>query len=204
MYVVVPSIGKLNEANSSLEQEKLNFSQTQDQLISIKNNKKLVQDVEKLKAELADFNVRVPEEDDMAILLVDLNKFASSFNITVKSLNTNSEKSIEIIDPKIQALQAKKKIKRKVSQQILPIQLTEIPIEITVIGFYPDLLNFINAVEHYQRKIAISGVSISDYKDNKNVTSKVEMVISASIYKITRQEVITDEIKSNESSKEES
>jgi Tfp pilus assembly protein PilO len=202
IYVMFPCIGKLGEVKDGLDQEKADFSQTQDRLISVQNNKKLSQDVQELRSRLADFDVKVPDEDDMAVLLVDLDKFARSFNARIISLNTDMEKNVEIIDPKQQALNKKRKVRKL--EQSSPIQLTEIPLEVTVIGLYPDLLNFINALEHYQRKVSINGVSISDYKEDREVTSsKVQLVIKASIYKLTRQ-VITKETNSNESSKEES
>ncbi|OGI02655.1 MAG: hypothetical protein A2104_08665 [Candidatus Melainabacteria bacterium GWF2_32_7] len=204
IYAVMPAIGNLNKLKSDLETEKQALSETQCKLDSLRQNKKLLKEVQKLRNKLADFEMRVPSEDDLAILFVDLGKFSSNFNVRVFSVSSSPEKPVKIIDPKQQEPEENKKSKRNKEKetQELPVSLFAIPLEIKVIGYYPDIMKFISTLENYQREIVIDGISISNsIKDKDTIKPKVELTIDCTIYKLT-EKLIEAESNSDEPKKE--
>ena len=203
LYVLVPSIGNFSKVSGELKSEKAAFSMDQNELQALKSNKKLIYDVENLRNELADFDVMVPEEDNLAILLVDLEKFANSFNVKLIAMDSAKEKEIRIADSKKAQDKAKTKRNKKSNKEkgSISAKLIEIPVEIKVLGRYPDVLNFINNLERYQRRITINGISVSNYKKDKDVSkSRVQMDINSVIYKLEKEIDNSNELKKEDKS----
>lgn len=187
-YVVMPAIADLNETKNNLETEKAALAETQEKLILLKENSKLSKDVQKLKDKVFDFNVQVPPKDEIAVLLVDVGKFANDSNVKILSLNSETEKSLEIETPKINKNKIETEKNKKVSNP--PVLFSEIPLKLSVVGCYSDVLNFINEIENYQRKITITGISVSNYSKNKNIAKpEIEIVIDCLIYRLSEKEI---------------
>jgi Tfp pilus assembly protein PilO len=205
MYAVMPALGSLTKAKNELKAEKTSFSETQDKLNTLRENKKLMKRVEELRDKLANFEIQVPLEDDLAILLVDIEKFSNDFNVKVYNIESSPEKPIEIVDPKQEESKdkqpSKKKKKNKDTSEELPINLFKIPLNILVKGNYPSVLSFINAMENYERKITINGIALlNDKKDESGINPKIEMEIDCTVYKLVENKVSPDEPKNEDKS----
>ncbi|EKE02683.1 MAG: hypothetical protein ACD_20C00346G0010 [uncultured bacterium] len=187
VYFIMPAVANMNQLKDDLKVEKQAYSDTQAQVESLRNNKKLLKEVQELKDKLAGFEIKVPSEDDLAILLVDMGKFSKSFNVSVFSVGTGAEKVIKIEDPNEPKETKKKSTRRKAKEteaEVAPITLSTIPVQIKVIGYYPDVMNFINALENYQRRITIDSISIMNC-GKETIRPKVEVQISSAVYKLT-------------------
>ena len=186
IYFIMPAVANMNQLKDDLKVEKQAYSDTQAQVESLRSNKKLLKQVQELKDKLAGFEIKVPSEDDLAILLVDMGKFSKSFNVSVFSVGTGAEKVIKIEDPN-EPKETKKNTRRKAKEaeaEVTPITLSTIPVQIKVIGYYPDVMNFINALENYQRRITIDSISIMNC-GKETIRPKVEVQISSAVYKLT-------------------
>lgn len=193
VYFVAPAIGNMNKLKGELKEEQLAYAETQSKVESLKQDKKLLKKVEELRIKLFNFDTQVPAEDELAILLVDLEKFSKAFNVKVYTLNSGAEKTLEIIDPKEQLSEDKTKAKntRKARKKVedKPVTLVKIPLEIMVMGYYSDVLNFINTLENYQRKTSIESILVSNYrKDKDNIKPRVELTINCAVYKLISNE----------------
>lgn len=192
LYIVVPTVGRLNELNTELKQEKTAYDEDKSQLDELNNNKKLLMSIQKLKEKLGNFDVKVPSEDDLSILLIDLEKFAESFNVKVIALNSRPEIEKVLVDPNKKEEKSTNSVKKKPD----PSPLYSISLEVSAVGYYQDILNFINTLENYERKIAISSVKVENYKEDKETPKpRVQMTINCEIYKF--------DAKSPENTKEE-
>jgi len=188
-YILVPSIQEMAQTYQKLNDEKKSYNEKQSQLSLLRQDQELTKKIQDLNNELSDFNYRFPPENDLTVFLVDLEKYAQSYNVKVISLSSDEEKSVEIIDPKKIALEEKKKKKRfDTKEEELPITLSEIPLSINVSGYFPDVVKFVNFLEKYQRQVAIDGIKISGAKDVKNevqsVKPQLEMEIKAKVYTV--------------------
>jgi len=184
MNFVVPAVIKLDKLNKEVKQEKLAYIETKSQLDAFNTNSRLYKNITELRQKLGDFDVRVPAEDDLSILLIDLEKFAESFNIKVTGFNSKSETEKEIIDPK----KEKPKSTNSVRKKPAPSPLYTISLEISAVGYYNDILNFINTLENYGRKVVISSVKVEDYKEDKNTSNpRVQITINCEAYKFDSQ-----------------
>ena len=198
LNMLIPSIMKMAKAREELVSERQTYNQTRQQIATLKNDNSIFLAVEELKDKLSDFDIKVPENDESAVLLIDLDKFAAAQGIKIMSIVAKPETPDEIIDPakkKAEEEAAKNGVKVK-KAEILPVSLTEIPVEITVLGYYSDILKFINSLEKYQRQIVINGITATYFpKDKDKPSPHVEMIIECKIYKLIKQEVIPDETK---------
>ena len=181
IYIVVPAIGRMNTAKENLLSERTDYASIQAKISSFKSDTALLNKVQQLKDELPDFDIKVPQKDELAILLYDTEKFAKNKKVKISSLTTKTPKSIEIIDNKAKTNTSNSQKKKKTDDA--PAKLIEIPIEIVVIGYYPDILQFIGSIENYQRKIMVNGVSIQNFSEDKDKgVPRVQMTIDCSVY----------------------
>ncbi|MDD3013438.1 MAG: hypothetical protein PHC34_07015 [Candidatus Gastranaerophilales bacterium] len=185
IYLVVPTVTMFNGLNKEFKQEKSSYIEDKGKLDTFNNNNNLLKNIEELKQKLGNFDVNVPSEDDLSILLIDLEKFAESFNVKVIGLNSKFEAEKEIIDPKIK----KPKTTHPVRKKHVPSPLYSISLEISAVGYYQDILNFINTLENYERKVAISGVKVENYREDKNTSNpRVQMTINCEVFKFNSQD----------------
>lgn len=197
VYVLVPTIQETDKTYKELNQEKLDFNNAQAQLTLLNQNKELEKKIRELNFELKDFAYRFPVENDLAIFLVDLEKYSKSYNVKVLSLTSDKESFIKIEDPKQKELKAKKKKRsRRKEKPEAPIKLFEIPVSINVVGYYPNIIKFINFLENYQRQIVIDGIKISNSKDEKSkmqlIKPKLEVNIKSKVYTVTEQKFVSE------------
>jgi len=188
VYILFPSIGKYSETIQKIKEKTLAYTETQKQINKLNENKALFNKIQKLKNDLATFDIEIPSESDLAVLLVDLERFAQKNKVKITNFSTKNEKEIDIVLPEKNKTKKHKKKKRKKDQS--PVKLSTIPIEITILGYYKDNLNFINSLEKYQRKIIINEITASNFKeDEKNANPRVEMSINFDIYKMEIPEI---------------
>ena len=89
----------MDNAKQNLETLKTSFIRRKIKLIR-KADTALQNQVQKLKDELPDFDIKVPTKDELAILLYDTEKFAGGgTKVKISSVTTKTPQSIEIIDP---------------------------------------------------------------------------------------------------------
>ena len=205
---LVPTIGNLNEIKGQLKDEKASFQETQNNLASIKSNKRLEKDVEKLREELADFDVQIPEKDELAVFVVDISKFANNSNVKLLRVSSGSPDDVAIQNPKAAIKKENKKArtskKKKKAGDNLPVSLSNIPVEISVEGNYPYILGFINTLELYQRKVMIESISINKAEKSKKAEgSQVLLSLKGGVYKLTKREVIPEEVSDKKDKKSE-
>jgi len=184
VYFVVPTVTKLNDLNKEFKQEKSSYIESKSQLDALNNNGSLFKNIAELKQKLGDFDVKVPAEDDLSVLLIDLEKFAVSFNVKVIGFNSKPETEKEIIDPK----KKQPKTTTPVRKKPVASPFYSISLEISAVGYYKDILNFINTLENYGRKIAINSVKVENYKEDKiSSNPRVQMTIDCDIYRFDIQ-----------------
>lgn len=186
VYLLMPSIDGYKVAKEDLQTEQESFDETRQKLDLKHENSRLLKEVRKLQGKLGSFKVEVPfvNEDEEAILLVDLDKFSRFSNVKITSMGLSQEKLIEI---KKDDQKKKKSRKRKAQEEKAPMELSVIPFDIKITGYYPDLLKFVDALEKYQRKIVISSISASSEQKNDKANN-VEMTISCNIYRLVKND----------------
>jgi Tfp pilus assembly protein PilO len=159
--------------------------EAKSRLDSLNNNNGLLKKIKELNQELGNFDINVPSEDNLSILLIDLEKFAESFNVKVLSLNSKPETEKELIDPKKKSKSTKPVRKKKTLSP-----LYSIPLEISAIGYYQDILNFIDTLENYERKVIIDSIRVENYKEDKFTSNpRVEITINCEIYRFNNQNI---------------
>lgn len=184
---VFPAIQIMSKSHNTLNTEQDAFNKTQSQLNSANQNNKVFEEVKVLRSQLSDFDIKVPKDDELAILLIDLEKFANSFNVKINSFDSRTAKIVNVEDPTLQT-QTKKRSRRETVQPQSPVDLTMIPLEINVTGYYSNILDFINVLQHYQRKIVIKDISITDNKEDKNqIRSRIDVSFNCEVYKLTEK-----------------
>ena len=180
-WVLVPSIQNYNDLGKKVKQTEMTCKTTLEQVEKLKNNKMLLEDIEELDKTIADFGIQLPSEFEDEFLLVDLSMFSIDTKTKIHSLNAKTEKAIEI---KKEEVQRKSRRRKKEENPVFPLTVYEKPFEFKIVGKYNDTIAFINALENYQRKFIISGVSAQISKsDEKNPNPRIELTINGSSYK---------------------
>lgn len=180
IYIVVPTVSRLNVLNNELRQEQISYKESKSKLDGFNADKAILKSINELKEQLANFDINVPAEDDLSILLIDLEKFGEPLNVKVISMNTKPEEEKDLI------IKSKKKPKSSNTNKKKKVfsPLFAIPVEVSAVGYYQDILGFINILENYERKITINSVKVENYKEDKEIeTPRVQMTIDAIIYK---------------------
>ncbi|MDD3149782.1 MAG: type 4a pilus biogenesis protein PilO [Candidatus Gastranaerophilales bacterium] len=189
--LIIPENLELNKLKDSLKIQKTELQNLEARLEVAKKNEKEIKEVNELKEELADFDYRIPYNNETAMLLLDLEKFAQKNKLEVLYFDKKREAQIPIIDPIAAAEKAKeKKSSRRKKEKEIPLAiLCEIPLEIRIVGDFPNILEFIGQVEKYQRLMSIDGVLMKDYeKDVFKSASRVEITLNTKIYKFQPQQ----------------
>lgn len=195
LYILLPVIGKMDRVKDNLEAEKASYSAIQSKIASFKADKALLNKIQKLKDEIPDFDIKVPPKNELAILLYDTEKFAGGAKVKISSVTTKTPKSVDIIDPKTIAQQNSNTQRKKKKTDDTPAKLIELPLEIVVVGYYPDVLRFIGSIENYQRKVMVNGVSVENYSDDKDKpVPRVQMAIDCSVYTFFRQSIDKEKV----------
>jgi Tfp pilus assembly protein PilO len=190
LYIVIPTVSQLNTVNKEFKQEKISYDDTKSRLDSLNGDRVMLKKIEETKEKLANFDINVPTEDDLSILLIDLEKFGETFNVKVIGMNTKPEEEREL------SSNSKKKTRNSNNKKTVFSPLYTIPLEISAVGFYQDILGFVNILENYERKITINSVKIENYKEDKEVAyPRVQMTIDAAVYKFdTENAKLAEEI----------
>lgn len=189
LNIVLPAIGNMGKVKEELNTEKTAFLETQKQLDSLKKDRVLSTQIQKLKEKLVNFNVEIPSENNQAVLLVDLEKFAKAFNVKILSVNSDNEKIVDLSVLGQKKDDSGKPENKKKKKEALPVELSSIALEIKVVGYYTDILNFVSILEKYQRKIVINDIMATNFKaDSEKIKPRVEMTINCNVYKLTEQQ----------------
>jgi len=200
IYILVPSIDKMNLASSELSKANNAFEENQVLYNDLKEKSRFNRELEDLKVKLADFDVKVPAENDLPILLYDLERFADSTNIRISNFKAEREKKLIIVDPKEEKKLKKKNTRKKSDKKSSenPYDFAAIPVKLIITGQYLNTLKFINILQNYGRKIYIEDITVSENKPNDfSSRPDVEMQINLKIYKLSKvsQEVSPTETK---------
>lgn len=200
VYVLVPSIQNMDKTYKELKEEQAAYNEAESKLNTLKSNQKLKNSIAELNSKLNDFNYKFPVDNELSVFLVDLEKYAQSYNVKVISLSSSNDKEIKIIDPKQEELEKKnknKKSRRNVKKEISPVKLSQIPLDINAVGYYTDIIKFVNFLENYQRQIVIDGIKVNGSKEikgeNQEVKPKLEISLKAKVYTFVEQEVNLDQ-----------
>jgi len=190
IFILFPTGNNLFDTVGKLKMKKNEYNLTQEKLEQAKDNKVILKEIEILNGKLINFDVNVPENNEIAILLIDLEKFAEQSNINIIALDSKEEKDTEIKDSNQKEVKKKSSKRGKNKKEEKPLKLFEIPIEIQTLGYFNDILKFINILEKYERVVSIDGILMKDYeKDDKKTEPRVKITINASIYKAFEQEI---------------
>jgi len=197
LYIVAPTVQKLNEVNDKLKQEKTSYNEVKSELDKYVNDKSLFKSTQDLQRKLGNFDIEIPPDDDVSILLIDLGKFAESLNVRITSLDSRPESAKEIVNPN----KKQTGLTTSTANQTGSSPLYSIPLDISAVGYYNNILNFINILEKYERVILINNLSVENYKEDKDTTNpRVQMTINCEIFKFipqTSEQKTTNQTDSN-------
>lgn len=190
IYVFVPTIQNLNQTQQELKEAQSSYNDNLAELDSLNQNKSLVKKLEKLSAELNTFEYQFPADNDLAIFLVDLEKYAQSYNAKIVTLSSEPAKDLDIVDTSKKTTKKKKKSAKKKNE--FPLQLSEIPITLNVVGYFSNVIKVVDFLEKYQRQVVIESIKINNEKDAKSTDidlfkPKLDLEIKAKIYTVTKQ-----------------
>ncbi|OGI02168.1 MAG: hypothetical protein A2Y25_04830 [Candidatus Melainabacteria bacterium GWF2_37_15] len=191
VWFTVPAISECFGLNKQITKEKLSIKTLQGNVEKLRVNKRLANELDKLNAELAGFDIEFPQEFRDEIFLIDLEIFANEATNRIVELQSSSEKNIEITAPNAKPT-TKKTRKRTDSkdEELLPVQIIEKPFDINTVAYYNEIISFVKFLESYQRKININGISAKIHKDDsESLNPKIEMRIAASVYKSVITEI---------------
>jgi len=192
LYVLLPSFGYMEKTKTQLKIKKQELSSLKSQLESVKAYESKLSQLKELQEKLAGFDIGVPEKQELAVFLIDIDKFAKLSGVKVTGFDVRPENAVEIKNPNVENEKKKKKSKRrgKNVKQELPVDLWEIPIEIQVVGFYPEIIKFVDLMEKYQRIIITDGIIAKDYEDDeKKAFPRVKMTLFSKVYRMSEQEI---------------
>jgi type IV pilus assembly protein PilO len=208
LYIIIPVFNDLNLNEQNVENQKIQIENAKIKLEKAEQDQKLIDEVTEMENKLGIFDLQVPERKELEIMLVDIEKFATDSGDKILGLNASPEKIVEITDPtkdkddtsvkssdkKEKKTQKTKSRKKKDKKDQGPIILQEIPLEINVLGYYPQIVRFIKKLENYERKIVIESVEARDYnKDSEQASPRIEMKITAKIFILTKNDIIQEQ-----------
>jgi len=179
----VPAVNQYFKLSKQIEQKKLAIKNTKATVEMLKANKNLAKELERINTQLIGFDVEFPTEFRDEILLIDLEIFASEAVNRIVGLQSFSEREMEIIDPK-ETPEERKKKKLKKDPEMPPVQIIEKPFDINTVAYYSELIDFVDFLETYQRKVNIDSISAKIFNDdNQNPNPRIALTIKASTYK---------------------
>ncbi len=193
VLVVTPSVENYFEIQEQVKAEKTEIENTKTLIVGLKNNVKTFKQIEELNKELADFSIEFPEFFEDEIVLIDFEQFAVMTTNKILVLNSKKEQEIKIRNPEKEKAAKKKKKKRKKKNQpeeIPLVRIIEKPFELKTVAYYNEVIDFINLLDSYQRKVVIKGISAKIFKEDKeNPNPRVELVIKGSTFKSVIQKI---------------
>jgi len=198
MLVVFPAISNLNEIKQNLKTEKDASAEFKEKISALQEKNVDLKRVQQLQIDLKDFDARFPLKDDTEIVLYDFQKIAGATGTKITEWKAN--KDLQTIDINENELKNKKTSqqsdeskprKRKNTQEGTTLKMSTISVTLNVVGFYDNILNFMEKIENYQRKALIEDISVENYKKIPGINhTPVEMIVSFKIFKQNLQEVI--------------
>jgi len=198
MLVVFPAISNLNEIKQNLKTEKDTSNELKEKINTLQKKNAGLKRVQQLRIDLKDFNTRFPIKDDTEIVLYDFQKLAGISGIKITDWKAN--KDLQTIDINESDLKSKntsqqsdesKPRKRKNAQEGTTLKISTISVTLNIVGFYDNILNFMEKIENYQRKALIEDISVENYKKISGINNTpVEMIVSFKIFKQNLQEVM--------------
>ncbi len=193
IFMVFPSWGKLNETSDKLKTEENVNKKLVASIKKLKKNKKLTEEINKLKDELKNIDYEVPRRKEQAILLVDLEKFANESKVNITALESKRTK-VENLEKEKKGEKKKKsrRARKKKGNKKSRIQLESIYYNLKLTGEYPNIINFLDHLENYQRKSNISSIDllICEDKDTPNLDKpKINLDIVFENYKFVKNKI---------------
>ena len=200
--VLIPSFSKMSEVQNTRNMHKKELKELKNNVEKAKTTREVFDKVSELSAKLVDFGINVPEKQELALFLVDIDKFAQNSGVQIIGLDVKPESEMEIKNPKTEKkVQTKSKRKKKKKTALYPVKLLEIPLEIQVLGPYPNVIKFMDCLEKYERTVITNGVLVKSYeKDDKVKDPRVKIFIDSSVFRAEEQEV--EEPESNNGDKD--
>ncbi|HSA05583.1 MAG TPA: hypothetical protein P5556_00230 [Candidatus Gastranaerophilales bacterium] len=182
----IPGVKEYFKLEKQIKSENMAIEELQNNVEGLRKNKKLLNALNKLNTELADYEIEFPSEFKDEILLVDLELFANESVNKITKVTSQSEKEIDINNPLKQSVKKKtRNSKKQKNEEEKPlISIMEKTFEINTIAYYSEVIDFISFLENYQRKIYIEGIHTEVFSDDKSrLNPRVELIIKGSIYK---------------------
>ncbi len=201
VYILVPSIDKMNTSSSELSKAKNSLAENKALLGDLQKKVKYNKELEDLKTKLADFDVKIPSEHDLPILLYDLERFADISKVKISSFKAEREKKLKIVDPKDEKKSKKKSSRKKpAKKEESPYNFSSVPAKVVITGPYLDTLKFVNILENYGRKLVIEDITVSENKKNsKKSKSDIEMQINLKVFKLEKNDLSEAESETKDS-----
>lgn len=194
MYVFLPAFSSMQKLETKVENKQDEIESAKLEISKAKAHKKLMTEIIELENILGDFHLSVPEKHELALFLIDMDRFAQKSGVKIVEIIKKNEGSVTVKDPNAVASKSKKQSKRrrrKAQEPELPIKLYEIPLDIQVLGYYTDVLKFMDYLESYQRKVIIDGVFAKDFeKDDKTLNPRIRTTLYAKVYRLIEQDVV--------------
>ncbi|MEA2015621.1 MAG: type 4a pilus biogenesis protein PilO [Actinomycetota bacterium] len=154
VLVLIPNITGSIGNNTAIEAEKQNYQVLNNQLeesVAVKDEYYL------LNAEYQKYLLKLPSESDISVITNELYDIADYSNVEINSIDY-SEESVNL---------EKEKMK-----------FNKIISDVTIVGSYYDVINFVNVIEKMPRIAKVSNVMMQSTDDNYeslNTYIKIEM-----------------------------
>lgn len=191
--VLYPSVQKYLDSREKFHQGINTYKETMANIEGLKNNKKLLEEMQELNEQASEFDIEIPQEFQDEYFIVDLNKFSLNTSTKIISLSSNKEKEMEISTSSDKKQKSKRKKHHKEEQPLLPLSIWEKPFQLKTLGHYSEVISFIDCLEGYQRKFIINGISAQISKnDDKNPNPKIEITIEGSTYRTVKNPEILE------------
>jgi len=133
--LIRPKISQLNQISASQEEEEQRFKALNTTLVRLKDIKKRAQ---KIKAEVERMGKLIPETPEVPSLILEIQDIANQADMEFQKI--------------------------KPSPLVEKGEYAELPLEITVDGYFYDLVDFLYRMEKLSRAIKITKIQISEGK----------------------------------------
>lgn len=184
----LPVVKDYFDLKKDIKKETIAIKNLEKSIKTLKANKSLENELEKLNLELFGFDIEFPSEFKDEILLIDLEMFADEATNKIVELQSSNEKEIKIVNPDEEENKTKRRSRRsrrsKQEEVIPPLEITEKSFSINTVAYYSQIIDFVGFLENYQRKININGISAKVFNEDKdNPNPRIELQIDGSTYK---------------------
>ncbi|HDP69222.1 MAG TPA: hypothetical protein ENN38_00205 [Actinobacteria bacterium] len=134
IFVVMP---KINQINDLKDQQKKENQKLESAKVTLDRLKALKKNSAKIEAEIAELNIKMPEDPELPSLLVEINKLAEDAGIDFITISPGEGLSEGE-------------------------NYSEIALQITITGRFFDLVDFLYRIRNHTREIKVNGLSISE------------------------------------------